>query len=130
GRRSLRHPLPRQRAVEDQAEALLLTPHRRPGRRPRGRGGVGVLPVSRRSRRVTARLPAGDGPGSARVQSRLVPRLPVLVRLGLAARRGVGRFTPDPFVVAVLITLLTLACGGLALGGGLSGLLAAIRLWS
>ncbi|PCC68315.1 short-chain fatty acids transporter [Nannocystis exedens] len=57
-------------------------------------------------------------------------RLPPLVRLGLAVRRGFGRFTPDPFVVAVGMTLVTLVAGALAVGDGAGGLVRALRLWS
>ncbi|MDC0666613.1 TIGR00366 family protein [Nannocystis radixulma] len=59
-----------------------------------------------------------------------MPRLPPLVRLGLAVRRGFGRFTPDPFVVAVAMTVVTLVAGALALGGGLSDLVKVVRMWS
>lgn len=49
-----------------------------------------------------------------------------LARLGIAARRGFGRFTPDPFVIAVAMTLVVLAAGAVALGDAE----AALRLWS
>lgn len=53
----------------------------------------------------------------------------LLARLGLGARRGFGRFTPDPFVVAVAFTVLTIVAGAAALDGG-GGFPAALRLWS
>lgn len=53
-----------------------------------------------------------------------------LARLGLRARRGFGRFTPDPFVVAVAFTIVTLIAGALALGGEGGGMVGALRLWS
>lgn len=59
-----------------------------------------------------------------------MPRLSPLVRLGLAARRGFGRFTPDPFVIAVAMTIVTLLAGALALGGGASDVARALRMWS
>ena len=49
-----------------------------------------------------------------------------LARLGLAARRGFGRFTPDPFVVAAAMTLLVLVAGAVRLGDPAG----ALRLWS
>ena len=75
------------------------------------------------------RRPLG-GERAERLQSAPVPRLPPLVRLGLAVRRGFGRFTPDPFVVAVAMTVVTLVAGALALGGGLSDLVKVVRMWS
>lgn len=57
-------------------------------------------------------------------------RPPLLVRLGLAARRGVGRFAPDPFVIAVAMTVVTLLAGALAAGGGPGDLARVLRLWS
>jgi len=45
-------------------------------------------------------------------------------------RRGFGRFTPDPFVVAVAMTIVTLVAGALALGGSGAALVQTVRLWS
>jgi short-chain fatty acids transporter len=59
-----------------------------------------------------------------------VPRLPLLVRLGLAARRGFGRFTPDPFVVAIAMTLIALVAGAIAEGGGADAVPRVVRTWS
>ena len=53
----------------------------------------------------------------------------LLARLGLGARRGFGRFTPDPFVVAVAFTVLTIVAGAAALDGN-GGFQGALRLWS
>lgn len=53
-----------------------------------------------------------------------------IARLGVAARRGFGRFTPEPLTVAVLMTLLVLALGALRLGADGPGLAQALRLWS
>lgn len=59
-----------------------------------------------------------------------MPRLPLPVRLGFAARRGFGRFAPDPLVIAVAMTVVTLLAGALALGGAPADLARALRLWS
>ncbi len=58
-----------------------------------------------------------------------------LARLGLASRRGFGRVTPDPFVLAValsvLVLLAALAFGDLgAPGGRIATLLALLEAWS
>ncbi|MEZ4382526.1 MAG: TIGR00366 family protein [Nannocystaceae bacterium] len=50
-----------------------------------------------------------------------------LARLGIAARRGFGRLTPEPFVIAVLLTALVAVASFAQLVGDAAGPAAALR---
>ncbi len=53
-----------------------------------------------------------------------------LPALGVAARRGFARVTPEPFAVAVLLTVLVIIAGAWQLGGTPAALGEVLRLWS
>lgn len=52
-----------------------------------------------------------------------------LVALGLAARRGFARLTPEPFTIAVLLTALVLIASVVRLGGTADALVDTLALW-
>lgn len=58
-----------------------------------------------------------------------MPRLTWLPALGVAARRGFGRVTPEPFAVAVVLTAVVLVAAALHLGGRPGDFAAAVGLW-
>jgi short-chain fatty acids transporter len=57
------------------------------------------------------------------------PRLGWLPALGVAARRGFARLTPEPFAIAVILGALVLLCATVRLGGDVEALRQTLGLW-
>lgn len=56
-------------------------------------------------------------------------RLTLLPALGVAARRGFGRVTPEPFAVAVVLSLVVMIASAVHLGGTADAAAQTIGLW-
>ncbi len=52
-----------------------------------------------------------------------------LPALGMAARRGFARLTPEPFTIAVILGVLVLVCASVRLGGDVDALRQTLGLW-
>ncbi len=56
-------------------------------------------------------------------------RLSGLAALGVAARRGFSRLTPEPFAIAVILSAVVLLAGAARLGGDADAFAATLGLW-